>query len=222
MQMTEAWQIAIWFCTCVFVFLFSIFLHEVGHGFAFKIRGYSVSTGFNRVGNVHKFPKELGFRPIEAQSFLLDFGVPITLMLTVVFTLMLMLMKPTNEYVAKFFSAVALCNAFLRIVPCLLAFLIPIFTKKAHIEDEVGTGLLLVERYGKNWLKMLPILFSLIVSIVCYSIVMIRMHNLLPAMKILTNLSVWSAFVIAFITANYLDGIFRINWIAKETVGKKH
>ena len=72
-----------WLVICIIVFLISIFLHECGHGLANHLRGISCSTGFNRVGDIYKYPKDVDFRATyrNASESLLDFGVPITLLL---------------------------------------------------------------------------------------------------------------------------------------------
>ena len=72
-----------WLVICIIVFLISIFLHECGHGLANHLRGISCSTGFNRVGDIYKYPKDVDFRAAyrNASESLLDFGVPITLLL---------------------------------------------------------------------------------------------------------------------------------------------
>lgn len=51
-----------WLVICIIVFLISIFLHECGHGLANHLRGISCSTGFNRVGDIYKYPKDVDFR----------------------------------------------------------------------------------------------------------------------------------------------------------------
>ena len=73
----------LWLVICIIVFLISIFLHECGHGLANHLRGISCSTGFNRVGDIYKYPKDVDFRATyrNASESLLDFGVPITLLL---------------------------------------------------------------------------------------------------------------------------------------------
>ena len=72
-----------WLVICIIIFLISIFLHECGHGLANHLRGISCSTGFNRVGDIYKYPKDVDFRAAyrNASESLLDFGVPITLLL---------------------------------------------------------------------------------------------------------------------------------------------
>ena len=77
----EVKKLFIWFFVCLLIFVFSTFLHECGHGLSSKMNGVPVSTGFNRVGNVYSFPGDANFRTgfEDTQSFLLDFGVPVTL-----------------------------------------------------------------------------------------------------------------------------------------------
>jgi len=79
-----------WSISCFIVFLISIFLHECGHGLANAISGIPCSTGFNRVGDIYKYPSDSNFRMVfnQAGSVFLDFGVPCTLVLAVKGTVM--------------------------------------------------------------------------------------------------------------------------------------
>ena len=51
-----------WFVISLIVFMVSIFLHECGHGLANSLAGIPCSTGFNRVGDIYKFPSAEDFR----------------------------------------------------------------------------------------------------------------------------------------------------------------
>jgi hypothetical protein len=79
-----------WFGLSLSVFLISIFLHECGHGIANSIAGIPCSTGFNRVGDIYKYPSDSDFRAYYSttQAVLLDFGVPCTLLLCVLGTIL--------------------------------------------------------------------------------------------------------------------------------------
>ena len=214
MQKSEFRKTAIWFGICLLVFLLSIFLHEIGHGLAYMVSGYSVSTGFNRVGNVHTFPNDSNFRPIIASSFLLDFGVPVTWLLAIAFTIALPTKKEINKYAVQVIAAFAFCNAILRLVPSALTIIMPIFTGSTHIEDELGAGQLLAERYEMGWLIAIPLILTLAISLTCYIVTTKKSRKIQPLMLKWKTLSLWLAYFAAFGIANLLDNFFRINWIA--------
>lgn len=79
-----------WCLLCILTFLISIFLHELGHGFTNAMRGIECSTGFNRVGDIYKYPSDVNFREKYSlvSTSLLDFGVPLTLILAVAATML--------------------------------------------------------------------------------------------------------------------------------------
>ena len=214
MQKTELKQTAIWFGICVVTFLVSMFLHEAGHGMAYWVNGYSVSTGFNTVGNVHMFPSDLGFRPVIASDFLLDFGLPLTWLLAIMFTIMLPTKKEVNKYVVQVIAALAFGNAILRLVPSALTIIMPIITGEAHIEDEIGAGRFLAEQHGIGWLVAIPLIVTLIISLTCYIVTERKTQKIQPLIIKWKTLSLWLAFWVAFGIANLLDNFIRINWIA--------
>lgn len=76
----------IWFFITLAVFMVSVFMHECGHGLANSIAGIPCSTGFDRVGDIYKFPSADDFRSFysTAEPVLFDFGVPCTLVLSAV------------------------------------------------------------------------------------------------------------------------------------------
>ena len=205
----------LWFLLCLLVFVISTFLHECGHGFASKLNGVSVSTGFNRVGNAYKYPSDDDFRAgyDSTQSSLLDFGVPITLMLAICFTLLFYLKEFKNEYVTEIVLSVALCNSMIRLIPSTLCGIIPIFTGNLHIEDEIDTGKVLVEQFGIGWLIAVPAIISFLISIVCYLACMKRSKRIQFIMNKQMIAGLWIAYAFSFIIENYLDNIFRINWV---------
>ena len=53
-----------WLLICVLFFTISVFLHECGHGLANALAGIPCSTGFNRVGDIYKFPRDNDFRAL--------------------------------------------------------------------------------------------------------------------------------------------------------------
>lgn len=100
MKKQELKKIVVWFVICLLVFIFSTFLHECGHGLANQINGVSVSTGFNRVGNAFRYPFDSDFRTgyDATQTFLMDFGIPITLVCDVLFSTVLYVKKDCTSY----------------------------------------------------------------------------------------------------------------------------
>lgn len=216
MRKLELKKIAVWFAICLSVFILSTFLHECGHGLANKINGVSVSTGFNRVGNAFKYPYDLDFRTgfNATQTFLMDFGVPFTLVCAVLFSILLYVNKNLNKYVAQVIAAFALCNSIIRLVPCLFSVLLPMSTGKIHIEDEIQTGQLLVKIYGVAWLIAVPAILSIGISLVCYIIVNRRKREIQSLMFTGMVPSLWVAYVVSSMMENCLDNILRINWIA--------
>ena len=135
-----------WLLICVLFFTISVFLHECGHGLANALAGIPCSTGFNRVGDIYKFPRDNDFRAFYSSTnpVLLDFGVPCTIALAIVGTVLFT--KTKNEKFQYFGAALAIDNCLLRFIPCSLVLIMPLVTGKPHIEDEYETGQLL-EQY---------------------------------------------------------------------------
>lgn len=147
----------LWFLLCTFVFVISTFLHECGHGFSSALVGQPVSTGFNRVGNVFMFPKESGFRTglnLDANS-LLDLGVPVTLLLAIIFTILYYRGKFKSSITEVVLLSIALCNSLIRLIPALSICIIPIFTGNLHKEDELQTGFELQRLFSINEIQYL-------------------------------------------------------------------
>jgi len=205
----------IWFLLCLFVFIASTFLHECGHGFASKLNGISVSTGFNRVGNAYKYPTDVDFRDgyDSTQGSLLDFGVPITLILAIGFTLLLSLRRFKKEYIAMVVLSIAICNSMIRLIPSALCGIVPIFTGKLHMEDEIDTGKVLAERFGVGWFIAIPVIVSFLISIICYLVCMKRSRKVQLVITKRMIAGLWIAYFCSFIIENYLDNIIRINWV---------
>ena len=206
----------VWFFVCLFIFIFSTFLHECGHGLSNKINGVSVSTGFNRVGNAYAFPNNNNFRTgfEETQSFLLDFGVPLTLLLAVLFTLLLYREKELKSWGGIIVAGFALCNSIIRLVPCVIVVMNSFLTGSLHMEDEVQTGQLLVEQTGVSWLLFIPLIISITISLICF-ILSIKRCKKIEYLKFRGMWTCfWVAYIVSFIIENYLDTIIRINWIA--------
>ena len=203
-----------WLTLCIVVFIISIFLHECGHGIANAISGIPCSTGFNRVGDIYKYPSNPSFREAysQADSALLDFGVPCTLVLAIVGTIMYCRGKRKKlKYVGV---TIAATNSVLRLIPCLMVVLVSLFTGNIHKEDELETGLLLVQMTNYSYWTYIPALFSIIVSVLCIIFLLKKakkddIGNLIPYV-----LLVIVAFYVGMIIVNILDNIVRINWIA--------
>ena len=195
--------------------MFSTFLHECGHGLSSQMNGVPVSTGFNRVGNVYSFPGDANFRTgfEDTQSFLLDFGVPVTLFLTIVFTIVLCTKKRWGSFSAFVIAGFSLCNSIIRLVPCLISVISSLLTQTLHMEDEIQTGQLLATQTGIGWLLALPAIISIIVSIVCLVLSLRKCRTI----EYLHFKGIWIAFcaayVVSFVMENYLDTVIRINWI---------
>ncbi len=204
-----------WCLVCIIVFLISIFLHECGHGFANALRGIECSTGFNRVGDIYKYPRDTNFREEYSlvSDSLFDFGVPITLILAIVATVLFCNVQ--NRRIKQAALPFAVTNSIMRLIPCLWVVLAPLLTGNVHIEDEYGTGVVLAGRLGMPWLIYIPALFSIFISVICFIFIIVKMKKImlfrtLSAYGLLLILS----FDITMVIANYLDNILRINWQA--------
>lgn len=203
-----------WFVISLLVFMVSIFLHECGHGLANSLAGIPCSTGFNKVGDIYKFPSDINFRSYYStvQPVLLDFGVPCTLCLSI---LGAYLYVRTKSHTLQYFGAsLALGNSLLRIIPSLMVLLIPLFTGKTHVEDEYETGELLVNKFGSDFWLYIPAIIS--IGITLLSIIWVS--RTASARKI-TKPGVYAAisfvvFCLGMILAMILDGYIRINWSA--------
>jgi hypothetical protein len=204
-----------WFLVCIIVFLISIFLHEIGHGFANALRGVECSTGFNRVGDIDKYPSDIDFREKYdmVSDSLFDFGVPITLILAIAATLLFCNTK--NKRIKKIALPFAVTNSILRLLPCLWVILTPLLTGNVHIEDEYETGVVLAGLSGMQWLIYVPALFSVTISVICIIVIIINIKKIIPIKTICSyGLILILSFGITMIIANNLDNIFRINWHA--------
>ena len=208
-------KISFWFLILLFIFVLSTFLHECGHGFSNQLNGVSVSTGFNRVGNVFSFPHDSNFRVgfDETQTFLLDYGVPITLILTILFTTLLCMKKNWKSSSVIIVAGFSLCNAIIRLVPCSISVISTLITQSLHVEDEIQTGQLLAQQMGVSWIIILPLLISISISIIC----LVAAVRKCKKVEYFQFKGVWTILILAYITSffleNYLDNILRINWI---------
>ena len=130
------------------------------------------------------------------------------------FTIALPTKKELNKYVVQVIAAFAFGNAILRLVPNLLTIIMPIITGQAHIEDEIGAGRFLSERYDIGWLVAVPLIISFAISLICYVVTEMKSRKIKQLIFKWKTLSLWLAFWTAFGIANVLDNIIRISWVA--------
>lgn len=201
-----------WLLICVLFFTISVFLHECGHGLANALAGIPCSTGFNRVGDIYKFPRDNDFRAFYSSTnpVLLDFGVPCTIALAIVGTVLFT--KTKNVKFQYFGAALAIDNCLLRFIPCSLVLIMPLVTGKPHIEDEYETGQLLVQLVGNGILLYVPALVSWLITAVCLVITAgtarKRKVKHVFAFSAVSVLAIIIGFAIVFVLDNYI----RINW----------
>ncbi len=200
-----------WFLLCTIIFVASTFAHECGHGLSFALIGQPVSTGFNRIGNAYTFPKDADFRTnlnLDANS-LNDLGVPVTLLLAITFTVIYRKYRVKSTVAQTAILSVALCNSLIRLVPALHTCILPVFTGKPHMEDELQTGLVLQRLLGVNAIAYLPPILSIVISGLCLFFIIRKVYQVgIQHFKIYA-----SVFIGAYILSFVLDNYIRINWI---------
>lgn len=203
-----------WLMICLIVLLISIFLHECGHGIANAVSGIECSTGFNRVGDIYKYPKDITFRQKYRQmpDVLLDFGVPCTLLLAIFGTVLCYKSKKERTQYLGF--VIASTNSILRLIPCLMVVIIPLVTGSLHNEDELDTGLILAEKTGLEFFTFVPAAISIVISVLCIVLIIKRARQKRIQHIFNYSMLVMVSFAIGMVIANYLDNIFRINWHA--------
>jgi len=134
--------LTIWAIMLFASFIFSVFLHEDGHGIGAKIDGVHVSTGFNKVGDYGKSPDDSDFRSdfrsVEnaGASWAGVLGPVTTWALAIIFTIWLYRFKE-QSWSALSIGALAVANGLIRALP-MLFFLLGALQGKPHMEDEVG------------------------------------------------------------------------------------
>lgn len=205
----------LWFLLCNAIFVFSTFLHECAHGLQSYLMGYSVSTGFNRIGNVYKFPNDIDFRTGFSITPSIDAAVILTLIVAIVFTVLFFKSHTQSRRTHTLFLAFACCNAIMRLVPSLLSLILPVFGIN-HIEDEIDMGQVWISFTGLPLIKYLPALLSVVVSLVCIGALFKVGRRKKPLYKYreIFSIAVF-AFLTSFFIENLLDGIIRINWVVK-------
>ena len=202
-----------WFFISLLVFMISIFLHECGHGLANALAGIPCSTGFNKVGDAYKYPSADDFRSYYSttEPVLIDFGVPCTLVLSVLGAFIYARTKNRKQQYLG--AALAVGNSFLRLIPCLMVLLIPLFTGYTHVEDEYETGQLLVNKFGENMWLYLPVIFSIVIT--AFSLIWVYRTAITRQVKKPLGYATVSFFVfcIGMALASVLDCYIRINWL---------
>lgn len=204
-----------WFILCNIIFILSTFLHECAHGLQSYLARYPVSTGFNRVGNVYKFPQDFDFRYNfgNNQDYVIDAAVILTLLLAVIFTVTYYKRDIKNEILSILILSVAYCNAVMRVIPSLMVVILALF-RSTHIEDESGVGQVWGSMISLPYVEYLPAIISIVISIVCIHYLHKSVRSKYTRGRVWINNGILSlALISAFIIENYLDGIIRINWI---------
>ncbi len=202
-----------WLATCTLIFVISIFAHECGHGFANALAGIPCSTGFNRVGDIYKYPKQADFREFYSQTepVLLDFGVPCTIILAVAGTLLFV--KSKRAKLRFLGAAAAIDNCLLRFIPCSMVLLTPLLSGKTHIEDEYEKGQLMVQLTGNALWLYVPALISWGITAICLVLIIRtarkRKIDHAAVASVISILAIIIGFVIVFVLDNYI----RINWL---------
>ena len=211
-KMKNSRKYIIWFLVSLAVFMLSVFLHECGHGIANSIAGIPCSTGFNRVGDIYKFPSADDFRSYygTTEPVLLDFGVPCTLVLSL--TGAVLYARSKNRKLQYLGASLACGNSLLRLVPCLMVLLVPLATGSAHIEDEYETGQLLVERLGSGIWLYVPAVFSVIAAVSSLTIVFVAALKRKISRPYVYVILAFLVFCTGMVLASVLDRYVRINW----------
>jgi hypothetical protein len=203
-----------WFVFLIVAILLSSFLHEVGHGLSAYSRGYSISTGFNKVGDYNKKPSDINFRKQHNKyKNPWDMGPLFTLILATLFTYLIF--QVNNKFLIYLFGSLAFVNSLLRLIPMIRSYLSLINTGSLAIEDEIAMGTLWYQMSDILILKYVPSIISIIVSVLCLKYVLkvlkMKLPELFPYRWSFTVISV-SALLVAIPLINFLDQNLRINW----------
>jgi hypothetical protein len=210
-------SIAFWFLVCNGALILSTFIHECAHGFSSWLAGYSVSTGFNRVGNAYRYPGDDGFRAdwtdwIGGEA-LTDMGPAVTLLLAVIFTAIFLRKEYRNSVLDKSILAMALGNAMIRLVPCVIVAL-RMAIASGGMEDEIQQGEALAQHFGVPLLSYLPIVVSIVVSLGCLCLIYRKLRSIRGTDRSSVNpLWAWLAYASSLGILNVLDNFVRINWV---------
>lgn len=205
----------IWFCMLVVVIIISTFVHELGHGISCYLSGIRVSTGFDKVGDLGKKPSNLEFRKEYDNSVKMawDLGVPITLLIAMIFSNLLRVGLSTQAVIIV--GAVGYINSLMRLIPCGNALWGLIKRGRLNLEDEVGLGQTWEEKYGIKVLRYIPLSISIIVSLYTLDITLDLLNQkanwLFDEGWAFTAITVF-AFLLGMKICEWLDEKFRIDW----------
>lgn len=229
-----------WFFFLSFSLFISTFLHECGHGFGYLIDGVRVSTGFNRVGDVGKFPSQPDFRSDKIITGKLSSGGLLgpftTWTLAIVFTILLTKRK-RPDFFTVLFGSTSVANSFLRIVPNFF-FIVSAISGYFTLEDEVAWGLSSTkgvnfptsyESFREIAIKTPEVFISnvyvyfwpaisLLICSICLFISYRKLYSIFKEIlpnflfKLIFAFLPLASFPLTFSILNWLDNIIRINW----------
>jgi hypothetical protein len=240
-RQTLKWLFA-WAATIFLILIAFWFIHEVAHGFGFRLDNIHVSTGFNVVGESGKKPSDPDFNtnlPVRGMSTGLLLGPFTTWIFAILFTGILLhrsISNPTTLVI----GAAAVANALLRLIPITIFFIAALAGNISGVfQDEAKMSLgaieditlpissaelsRLLETQSEIFLGNPGFYFWLIVSvsisIVCIVLAYRHLFQLFGsrmqsrASKLVFGLI---PFILFFIPAlgvvSALDNIIRINW----------
>lgn len=207
-------EFAYWFVFLIIAILLSSFLHEVGHGLSAYVKGYPISTGFNKVGDYNKKPDDKNFR-IQHEKYKnpWDIGPLLTLILAIIFTYLSF--QVNNKFLIYLFGSLAFVNSLLRLIPMIRSYFSLVTTGNLALEDEIAMGTLWYHMSDILILKYVPSIISIIVSVICLKYVLKALKMKLPEIFLyrwsFTVISI-SALLVAIPLINLLDKNLRINW----------
>jgi hypothetical protein len=232
--------LAAWAFILFFGFLVFQFLHECGHGFGSKIQGYHISTGFDKVGDVGKWPSDPDFRikkTIQGRWNLSDFlGPLVNWIFALVFTAIYLKQRSFNS-VTLLLGAGATINALMRLFPMLM-FFVAALQGRFVLEDETALGLSAIEgtKFPMPYLDFKSLgsaqselflsepriyfwpIVSIVISLACFLLIYRRLKQL--SGQIMGSRFAQAMFILmplliwlpAFVVVNKLDNLIRLNW----------
>lgn len=230
----------IWMVFLFLSILIFLFLHECAHGFGSQLDGFPVSTGFNRIGDVGKRPRDPDFRSEHIVEGELRSGAllgPFTNWMFAITLTGLILHREKTNNLTLLLMAGAVSNSLMRLIP-MLGFFLAALGGKLVLEDEVEWGLrsiqglefpmfwndfqALISQQNSLFLSEPRIYFwpliSFFISFICVVYVYLRIFKLF-CMKMNTRIEQWLfglmpllIWPLISIAANKLDNLIRINW----------